>query len=228
MNTDEFIALALKEAQSPQFGTTEQILSVHTLVKDDGNKIAISRVDTIRDKDVVYIYFPLRDKIKSRIQDYYLVVVLRKNEKDMWEMSASYIEAKTRVSLVIISDNLSPEDISKRVQLIPTRLVHKGETYPWNRNKVSKDNQWIFEPQKDMPEELGIKMEYLLKKLAPVEINIASLPDDVYKCINVCYEGYQEWMSGFHFNQSQLNIIANLKVELDFDLYASGPEMKDS
>lgn len=227
---NKLTSIALEEAQSPKLGTTESIFSVHTLVKDDTGGIIISRVDDSREKDAAYVYFPLKDKIKKRDQDYYLVIVIRKNEKGMFVMSASYIEAKVRVYLVIISNDLSPEEISSRLKLTPTKVNHKGELYPGKRTfkKVYKENEWIFEPQKDMPEELGIKMEYLLSQLAPVEINIANLPDDVYKSINVCYEGYQGWMGGWHFNQSLLNRIALLKVKMSFDLYASGPDMKNS
>jgi len=224
MNIKKITSIALNETKNPECLTTKQILTNHTLFKNKQGKIIISRIDDFREKDAAYVYFPLKDKTKRKAKDfyYYLVIVIRKNERYLLKVSASYIESDVRVYLSIKSDYLTPEEITSRLQLTPTRIGRKGEA--WGKGKYPK-NTWCFEPQKDVPETLERKMYHLLDKLTPFETNIVNLPNNVDKCINIYYSGYSEWMSQVYFDYLILHKISSLKVGLWFDLYACGPEL---
>ena len=85
-----------------------------------------------------------------------------------------------------------------------------------------KDNRWYFEPQKDIPGDLGSKLKFSLERLEPVEANITSLQDECEVYIGICYEGYRNWMGGCHIDRETIRRIAALGAEVDLDLYAYG------
>ncbi len=213
------VEAAIKELLSPTLGVTEQILAVHKLVMHSGLPV-VARIQHKSD-GAYYIYFALEG------EPYYFVVVVLISD-NQFLVSSSYIESGVRVYLCISSETLEPQEITSRVGLIPTCSNFKGQTrYPRNPHLKFQEHRWYFEPEKGIPGSLEEKLDFLLEKLEPVETQVASLRDKCEILIGICYEGYKSWMGGWHLNHSTILKIAALAAEVDFDLYAFGPDLPE-
>lgn len=207
--------VAVSEALNPTLGVTEQVLAVHKLVQKD-NAPAILLVEENSEVGAFFIYFGIVN------EPYYFVVVV-KQEDERLIASASYVEAAVRVYLGISSILLDPIAITERIKLIPTESYRIGEArLPRMRQLRFKENRWYFEPQKDTPGTLEDKLKFLLDRLEPVQSKIAALQDECEIYINICYEGYKNWMGGWHIDKATIRRIAALGAEVDLDLYAFG------
>ena len=205
--------IAILETIEPTLGVTEQVPAVHQLNMHDETPV-ILHVDE-NEPGVFDVYFGIEG------EPYYFAIVVRK-ENDRLIASASYIEAAVRVYLSIHSTLLDPSSITERVQLAPTRSDRIGEKrFPKSSVKF-KDNRWYFEPQKDIPGDLGSKLKFLLDRLEPIEANIASLQNECEIYLSICYKGYKDWMGGWHIDKETIRRIAALGAEVDLDLYAYG------
>lgn len=208
---------AIYEVLNPTLGVTEQVLTVHKLVLENGNPL-ILLVDEDSEAGAYYIYFAIED------EPYHFVVVIRQ-EHEKLVASAAYIEAAVRVYLLIASTVLHPNTITQKVKLKPTRTQLLGESRnPRNPNVKFKENRWYFEPQKNVPGNLENKLNFLLNQLEPAKSMIAELQDkcDIY--LSICYEGYRSWMGGWHIDKATIRKIAALGAEVDLDLYAYGEQ----
>ncbi|NTW88970.1 MAG: DUF4279 domain-containing protein [Desulfobulbaceae bacterium] len=213
-NSSELINIALLETNAPSLGTTEQILEEHRIAPCGGSIY----IEPVSASHTLRVYFPLQ-KVR-----YSLVVVV---DVEHGVVVASYTEAYVRAYLNIFSPSIHPGEISEMVGLQPTSVVMKGEPSNVNRPLGAKaeEYRWIYHPQENTPYSLEYKLLYLLAKLRPVAHNIANLPADMNSCLNICYEGYYNIsIGGWHFSSEMLAQIAALKVEVDFDIYASKPE----
>lgn len=209
--------MAINEVLNPTLGVTEQALTVHKLVVEDGNPL-ILLVDEDSYPGAYYIYFAIED------EPYHFVVFIR-SEGEKLVASAAYIEAAIRVYLSIASTVLHPNTITEKVKLNPTRTQLLGESRnPRNPNVRFKENRCYFEPQKGVPGNLENKLNFLLNHLEPAQSMIAELQDkcEIYLCI--CYEGYRSWMGGWHLDKATILRIAALGAEVDLDLYAYGEQ----
>lgn len=207
------INLALDEVKNQSFGTTQQILAFHK-VKDLTLKhnFYVDELDTFQN-----VYFALEEYPYSLV----ITVSTVENEK---KVIGSHIAGYSRVYLCIYSDTLLPNEISEKLGLTPTKSLLKNSFVPKTKIKVDQ-NQWYYEPQKKLPIILERKLDFLLKSLKPIAEIISSLPDGTSSCIHICYSGYTDWMGGWHFESDTLKQITALNAEIDFDLYASGPEL---
>ena len=160
-------AIARKEVLSPTWGVVEQILAVHKLVILDGVP-SIARIDDTREPGVFYIYFPLEN------QCYFLVIMVESSDSS-FVVSGSYVEANVRVYLIVDSDLLELDVITALIEIKPTSTHKKGELRTPKSNLLYRTNQWIFEPQKDVLDELEHKLSFLLAQLENVATNISSL-----------------------------------------------------
>lgn len=85
-----------------------------------------------------------------------------------------------------------------------------------------EEHRWYLEPQKDLPRSFEDKLTSLLDCLEPAKSGIAQLQGDCEACICICYEGYRDWMGGWHLDLESIRRIAALNAEVDLDLYAYG------
>lgn len=205
-------AIARQEVLSPTWGVVEQILAVHKLVILDGVP-SIARIDDTREPGVFYIYFPLEN------QCYFLVIIVEFNNNE-FVVTGSYIEANVRVYLIVDSDLLEPDVITALIGIKPTRTRKKGEPRTLKTTLLCRTNQWIFEPQQDVPDELERKLSFLLAQLENVSTNISSLSEQCDIYLNIIYNGYQEQMGGWHMDKHTMSQILSLGADVDFKIYA--------
>ena len=207
--------LAIAEIKKPTFGTIERVLNVHEVANlDDSKNVYIDDSETPGNYKV---YFKLR-------KEPYCLVVMIDVKDDQILVSGSYIEGYARVYVCVYSDDLSPDEISRRVGLRPTKIIVKDTAIAEKVSKKAAENQWFYEPQRDLPYSVERKLDYLLAQLMPFSKNIAALPPGTSPCIHICYKGYKDWMGGWHFDVNRIQQISEINAEVDFDLYASGPD----
>lgn len=208
--------VACAEVLSPTWGVVEQILAVHKIVILDGMP-SIARIDNIT-PEIFNVYFYLEE------QYYFLVIVVESNNNSL-VVAGSYVEANISVYLIVESDLLEPDAITARIGIQPTRTNIRGEPRTPKSGLVWKANHWIFEPQKDVPDELERKLSFLLAQLENVATSIFTLSEECDISINIVYKGYHEWMGGWHLDKQTMSRILSLGAGVDLDIYAWGPDL---
>lgn len=208
--------VACAEVLSPTWGVVEQILAVHKIVILDGMP-SIARIDDTT-PEIFNIYFYLE-------KQYYFLVIVVESINNSLVVAGSYVEANISVYLIINSDLLEPDAITARIGIQPTRTNTKGEPRTPKSSLLWETNHWIFEPQKDVPDELEHKLSFLLDQLENAATSISNLSEECDISINIIYKGYQEWMGGWHLNRQIMSRILSLDADIDLDIYARGPDL---
>jgi hypothetical protein len=111
------------------------------------------------------------------------------------------------------------------LHVMPTESWHKGERRPRDSSPRRKFHAWYFDPAGDGPGECDQKMKALLKSLAGASSGITKLTGQCSVCITIVYRGYQSQMWGLHWTANDLQQIAAMGVDIDVDIYASGPDL---
>lgn len=215
---NKVIEIAINEIQSRTLQITKQILAVHEPLLTS-SKPEVKRVDNVSCDDQYLIYFSLRE------YDYYFVIVVIEQDENLL-LSTAYIEAHVRVYLKIWSQDVPPEEISGRLKLIPTETRDKDSSKS-TRFQNYREHFWMYEPQKDIPDNLERKISILLGYLDPIRAELATLSKYAQFEIGIYYCNYSEWMGGWHLDALVLKKIAKLGCSVDFDLDAYGPELPE-
>jgi hypothetical protein len=206
--------LALVELRGPKLALTQQFLAVHRVKEDESGLLIAGVVVTDQGLDV---YFGLDGEV------YFLVLCIIVDDAGP-SVRFCRAEAKCRVYLSVTSDTVPPEGVTTILGLTPTESWQKGDPGPRNAS-LRRFHGWYFDPEGDGPGECDRKMDALLKILTPVSSQIARLSDRCSVCLSVFYHGYQSEMWGLHWSAQILRTVAALGVDLDIDLYASGPDL---
>ena len=124
---------------------------------------------------------------------------------------------ETIVRIKILSNELSPEEISRRLRQEPNRSWIKGTTDPKVSRNMSKFNAWILNSglPKDAP--IDYQVTALLEKVRPFakEIREISANETVdFSCVV-----YSDAEPPIYFDNKTLSAIASLGANLDIDLY---------
>lgn len=85
-----------------------------------------------------------------------------------------------------------------------------------------KDNGFIYEPNPERADDFEDKLDKLLATLESLKENIIDLSRVVELQINIAYYGYKEQMWGWHLDLKTLKKLAELNIEVDFDIYPGG------
>jgi hypothetical protein len=210
--------LARREVLTPALSTTKEVLAVHAPVQADGLPL-IARADTTREPGAFYFYFRLQN------EPYYVVIVVRPGETGLAVVGA-YVEAAVRVFLLITSETLSPDEITRRVGLKPTGTHGKGKCLHKHLRPLAK-TMWRFEPHMSLPESVDRKLALLLDELDGAAPRIAELAGECDVAVTICYEGYKDWLGGWVAGAGTLERLAALGANVELDLYASGPDLPE-
>jgi hypothetical protein len=123
---------------------------------------------------------------------------------------------ETIVRIKILSDLLSPEEITSRLGSKPDRVWHKGNVREISRN-MAKFNGWIMDAGSSRQAPIKEQVAMLLEKLKPLrtELNeIAALAS-----VDLSIVVYSDYEPPLHFDNATLGEIASLGANLDIDLY---------
>jgi hypothetical protein len=221
---EKAILLAQEEVNGQAWALTRQLLAVNAAeIGEDGDPV-VARVDEDTESGAYFIYFPIRG------EPYFFVVVVRPDEAGELAVSWIYMEGGTRVYLLITSEIFSPEEITARVGLTPTKSHQMGD--PVRKKSPARTyrvHMWHFEPQKGIPGTVEEKLKVLLEEVNPAVAQIADLRPMCDVGVMVVFEGWGgDWQfGGIHFETEIVQGLAALGATLDLDLYAFGPDMPD-
>lgn len=216
MTLQQAVKVACAEVLSPTWGVVEQILAVHKIVISDGMPL-IARIDDIT-PEIFNVYFYLEE------QYYFLVIVVESNNNSL-VVAGSYVEANISVYLMINSDLLEPDAITAQVGIQPTRTKKKGEPRTQRSSLVCQTSQWIFEPQKDVPDELERKLSFLLAQLENAATSIFNISEECEVLIRICYKGYQSSTGSWYLDKQTISRILSLGADIDLVIYTFGPDL---
>jgi Domain of unknown function (DUF4279) len=103
--------------------------------------------------------------------------------------------ARTHVSIRIFAPNLSPEDVTRNLELAPDYTHHQGD-YPRNNPKYSpyKHGMWLLNSKIPEEQSLASHLDNLLSILEPKRAYIHSLAQEVtvdFYCVLYSQNGFQ-------------------------------------
>ena len=223
-NRDKAVQLAQAEAVAKTWGVTAQFLAVNKVVTNEAGEPAVIRIDEKTRPDSYLCYFAVHG------EPYFFVVVVESSKNNQLAVSGVYMEAGVRVYLLITSKTMTTAEITESVGLSPSKTHSTGEPIIKKiPNRTYKENQWIYEPQVEVPGSVEEKLNTVLHGVESRAKAIASLKPICEVYVNVVYEGWGGdcQFGGFHFNEGIMSRLCTLGAELDFDLYSFGPEMPE-
>lgn len=206
---------ALAELARPTLTDVEVFLTRHVLEEQNGVPVVAGVV--LNDEGVHDVYLRVED------QFYFLVLMLRFEDRTP-SLLGCRIEAGSTVYLRVSSEQLSAEDITARIGLIPSKSTSKGEISS-RTGRPYPGSDWSLCPAgnglKD-PGEVETKFTRLLDATQEVAEHIKALASTTCTVhVTVAYYGYAQQMWGLALTPWHLERLAALGATLDVDLYAS-------
>ena len=118
----------------------------------------------------------------------------------------------------------SPEAITERLGVTPNVVRKKGETQTTGKLKREvKESMWILElSDNDENGQYEALLAEVLKKLEPVEAELAKLTKQYYT--EISFLGYATYAhaAGIHLDTDTIQKLASLNIALDIDIYYIG------
>lgn len=218
--TDRAVGLARAEVETRTFAVTR----LNEIVMNGDGVAAIARVDDTSEVGAYYVYFELRDV------PYHCVVVIRPTEGQGLSVSWVYIQAATRVYLAIRSADVSPDEVTQRAGLQPTRTTAKGS--PIGRGQTGRQSAthlWALDIMPGVPGGFTEKVGVLIVLVEPVAEAIAALRPSCDTHLTVVYKGWggDPQFGGIHLDAQSTRVLADIGGALDIVLYAFGPRMAE-
>lgn len=206
------IEKAIEEIETKNFGATEQFLTIHQIVYE-GDKPQIARLDREKEDGTAVVYFPVKD------EKFYLAVYIDIEPK----VSVRHVntESYNSVYFKAISEAYSFDELSKMTKLKSTGGRNKGDRR--GGNVVWKRSSIFFEPNPEA-DEFEDKLRKLLDYLEQDKQGVSELIDKANGYIQVAIEFHNgnTMLGGPHIDKDLLKRMADLNLEIDFDLYVGG------
>ncbi|WP_444921763.1 DUF4279 domain-containing protein [Microbulbifer sp. CnH-101-G] len=135
--------------------------------------------------------------------------------------------SKTKASLRVIGDELSPEEISELLGCQPTVKMIKGEPFSWMSNgkpRIARSGMWRIEANEKMPGDLDCQIFEILNKLTH-DLEVWKKISEKYRLDLFCGLFMGGSMEGISISSEALLALGQRGVEIDFDMY--GPDDED-
>jgi len=198
------IRLAINELKTCSFEQTRQYLKNHELAYEGGEPVIIY-VDERPEHAKYIVYFQLKSV------EYFLAIPVMQPERDL-ELYPAFLQAKIIVFFRVTSDTLSPKDISKRLELSPTRAKNKGAPVVLGHKKLLDSHLWVFETEPEIPSDLYRKLDKLLAILEPKQERVLELASVAETTIWIDYVGNSDYLGGFSFSTEFIQRVATLPL----------------
>ncbi len=218
---EEAVQLARHELEHRTFAVTKQYLALHTVLTDGDGRAAVARVDEASEIGAAHVCFGLRDV------PYHCVVAVRpKPDRDL-SVDWVYIQPATRAYLAIRSDDVPPDEVTRRIGLQPSRTRVKGT--PFGRRgsgAVTKTHLWALDAP-EIPGELDEKVGSVVAAIEGVAPAIAALRPACSIEFVIVYEGWvgNSSLGGVQLTSHATQVLAQAGAALDVDIYAFGPPL---
>lgn len=128
--------------------------------------------------------------------------------------------SRTYVTLRIYCDNIQPDKLSEYLGITPTETQTKGQKNKLLKNRTIKFNGW-FLSTKDVIDSKDCRrhIDYIADKVLPMKNKLKSLIEDGSEIDLSCYWESESGQGGPTLSPQQLTKLANLGIELWFDIY---------
>ncbi|MBS1586409.1 MAG: DUF4279 domain-containing protein [Bacteroidetes bacterium] len=213
MHDELVIQKAVEEIVTREFGTTEQILTIHEVIYENG-KPKVLRVNVDYDKNEAVVYFQIKD------EKFYLAVYL--DTKPDIAVRWVGMQAYHSVYFSASSDEMSYEQLCRLTTLVPTDGWNKGDMKK-SGNVAYRVSKLMFEPDLG-PNAFETKISRLLDLLETDKQGIAQLANlaNGYIQVATVFHNGNTMLGGHHLDKSTISRLAKLNLEIDFDEYAEG------
>lgn len=125
---------------------------------------------------------------------------------------------KTYAYFYISDFEVEPSEISRKLELSPTKTWQKGDT--WLPNKSRENNNWEIHSSIDSSELfLDTHIKSVLDIIEPKHSQILSLREQGCDIGINCVGYYYNENPGFHLSAKLLSRLASFSIDVDFDLY---------
>jgi len=212
---DAIAAVALAEVRAPRLRTTAQFFSVHRLASQPiagvwpepgGWSVAMSLEG----------------------EPYFWVCRVERSSAGLRTVWGSHSNL-AKVYLAISSDTVRPEDVTSQLGLQPYGTHIKGSPRQWNgiTGRPYEDHRWYYRADCPEPLDFEAKLSRLLVDLSPRSEQLRDLAGRCAVVIQVAIYEYADSPRGWHLERGVLRNLAELGLELDVDLYVSGPALPE-
>jgi hypothetical protein len=217
MEEAELIAIAVEEIENPTFGVVAQFLEVHEVAYKDGTpEILGVRIDAV--ENVATVYFSVKG-------EHFHFAVYLDTESEIRVKSAD-TEDFCQVYFSAYSEDLTLQELLSLTTLKPTGSYDKGDKLV--RNLIAAGSSIKFQPNIE-PETFANKLKSLLTFLEKDDNGIKRLVSEASGgiAVHTIFHNGTNMLGGFHLDKSDIQRLAALNLEIDFDLYVSGNLFKD-
>lgn len=126
------------------------------------------------------------------------------------------------VELRIVGQNLNPDEVTRVLGLVPTRVARKGEPKVGGATSKWMANMWgfeVFPPGKDDWSSLGDGIESLLRTFGPIRdrLRVYSAGNEIYVW---CGHFTSSFDGGPSLSPTLLKSLGNFGVQLVLDTYS--------
>lgn len=201
---DDILNFALQEAENKTLPITQQYLSEHNIVDEEG------RIECAPEKlteNVWAVHFSIIGKL------YNLVIPVHREESGL-RLGIPYIEPYTKIYIKLCSPKLSYQSISNLIGLEPTKyeVIHPvGE---------EEESVWYYEFDKTIQGSLVKKLKIFIQELSLFKDAIAqfTLEPDSTGYITIDYVGYRDQAWGIYLDRTIIEFLHETRLEFDIDI----------
>ena len=204
--------VALAEVESQELALTQQFFAVHQLRRPD----PIAHITNLHGCWQVYM--------QLEGERYYWVSVVAHADGELHAVAGN-ASAHSKLYLSVMSDSLSPHQVTSRLGLSPYESHRLGEMRAPGAGY--ENHRWYFRPEVPACLNFEAKLAALLATLIPRRHQLEEVQAEASTYIGVAQYEYKDWAGGWHLDRSALQSLAALNLELDIDLYLGGPDLPD-
>lgn len=127
---------------------------------------------------------------------------------------------KTYVTLRLYSDSLSPKEITNYLEIEPSEIIEKDTEKDILTYKSSNYNAWFLTSENNINSKDSRRhIDYLADKLLPIKERLKILVNQGAKIDISCFWSSESGQGGPTLSPQQLSKLAELGIELWFDIY---------
>lgn len=127
---------------------------------------------------------------------------------------------KNYIALKFFDFDFSPQIISEKIALIPTKTSLKGERRNPKFSLICKSNEWMYEEFNKTNDFIGdLVQEFISRIIIPRLKEIKALTGAHYGELSIVQWYYSGCNPGYHFSKDILTVINDTGLEIDIDTY---------
>jgi len=212
---NELIRKAISEIENPTFGTTEQLLEVLNVEKENG-KLKVERVDFESLDETNVVYFRVKN------EPFFLSVYFYKENNEIANVGT---ENGNQVYFTATSENRTFKQLSELTKLSGLKGWSVNDDRKIGKGKYSF-SRLSFEPIESRAYDLDTKLKLLLTELEKNFDGIIKLTEMADTGIAIHHQQYISGNMAINFDIETINRLSKLNLGIEIDQYVYGNEFK--